>query len=276
MKKAFVLSFLCIGSMLCLTGCNKKDTSDSTTTEQYYAKNEVTEMTSEDAEDEPSTIAQNEDESVTTETPIEYSNYSFNVDNDTNATENLTEETISIDGKLISFPCDYQHLKSVFSKLYVEQVDDLTGETKTIELDETQYKSINLLTLMYKPTTGYGSVKFIIRSIDGSNTNINNLTCNEVILAGNTTSNDKLMTLALKDNIHFGSTIDDIKNAFGNVPSLYNVYDNDSFVIKYIGDETGHEYYFSGKTGGLANIDLKFNMIQTTQDQNSNIDDEED
>ena len=78
------------------------------------------------------------------------------------------------------------------------------------------------------------------------------------------------MTVALYKNIHFGSTVEDIKNAYGKVTNLYNVYDNNSFVIEYISDETGNQYYFSGKSGGLSNINLKYNLNATINNETNN------
>lgn len=266
MNIKYILLFSMFTLLLCFTGC-KKNTNEDTTTEEYYAKNEVTSATSE----EETLTTTEELTELTTEEPISPLEYKFNVIDDINANENLSYDTISIDGKLISFPCDYNHLKSVFNNFYISKFEN-NGKNQYIdvELNEDDYKDITNIKILYKPTTGYGKVEFTLVSPDDTNTSITNCICNEVTLSGNDISDEQLMTIALYKNIHFGSTVEDIKNAYGKVTNLYNVYDNNSFVIEYISDETGNQYYFSGKSGGLSNINLKYNLNTTINNETNN------
>ncbi len=267
-KKILLISGLVVLSSLCLTGCKKK--SDvSSTSERYYAKNDTSEQTTEEPIDDTTTVT--EEPSSTDDTEIENVDpleYKYNVDDDSNSNENLSKDTISIDGKLISFPCEYTHLKDIFDKLYVSEIDSLSNEVKYTKFNEKDYSNIDGLDLIYKPTTGEGNVTFTLVSPDGNKTSIDKCICNEVNLSVSGISNKKLMTIALPNNIHFGSTVKDIKSYYGKVVTTYNEYKNNSFVIEYTNDS--NDYYFSGKSGGLSEVILKYNIDTTNNTEHSN------
>ena len=73
------------------------------------------------------------------------------------------------------------------------------------------------------------------------------------------TENTELMTLSLKDNIHFGSSADEILASYGEVTSDYTNDDKGSFYINYKPDDTNNDYSFFGTNNGLVQIDFKYN-----------------
>ena len=235
--------------ILLLTGCNKNEDS-STEINNNYAKNEV--ATTEDTEDAPVVITDATTESTTTEEWTESEN-TYNVDEDINANNaEITNSNISIDGKMINFPCSYNDIKKLFGKLYVELPKD-----QLEEVDESQLQSISNIQLRAIPETGTGIISFSFYS--DNKTSIDKCICNEISVSGNTTEDTKLMTVALPGNIKFGSTADDIIKQFGKVYDEYNNDDNGGFSILYKPDGTYNEYYFNGSNYGLDQFIFTYN-----------------
>lgn len=250
--KKYLLLFLISFSFIILISCGK-DNGEEVIDDHNYAVNEVVDD-NEDEEDieettEPTTTEEEYTEEVEEFIPKENT---YNVVDDVNAqNENLSKYTISIDGKLLTFPCTYAEIKEAFGTLYTIEFDNY------VEVNEEDYTDITYLGVNVKPETGSGYINFIFMS--DTPTSLTNCKCKELIVSGMTKDNEKLMTIALEDNIHFGSTVDDIFNTYGKVTKEYTN-KNGSFMIHYITDnEYKNEYYFYGANYGLEQIDLIFN-----------------
>lgn len=265
MKK---LKLLLICSILCfsITGCGKSEEDETTSEKHAYATNETFDKhsTTESTESQQgyiidgTTESNDSTEAITEkkEDLIDYKYYKeqklqFNVDEDVNAKSeainNTKNGTLSIDGKLLTLPCTYQTLKDTFGKVYIE-IPDSDGLAEIT--DPKLYNNISDATLAIYPTTGDGEVKFTLTS--NKNTSLDQMICNKVELKGYTYTDKKLFTCSIQDDIHFGSSLSQVKNSLGTR------FDAD---LEHQNSDTGYyDYTYSGKNdnGDKYQINLTF------------------
>ena len=153
--------------------------------------------------------------------------------------------TISIDGKLIALPCDYSYLAEKFDGFYTKQIQkyttyvDVTGEEVGTEFE-----------VYTNPTTGDGTIKFILKSKDGNESPITQMECVGFELEGGNYEGTKVFTCALPNWISFGSTIDEVYEYFGKDTERKSyskdggsefmlIYELDDMSLKFIGYDSG-------------------------------------
>ncbi len=219
---------------------------DATNLAHNYVTNSTTETTT-----EVTTI--NTTEATTEEITTEYipPKMYFTVDEDKNKdNKDISYNTISIDGKIVTFPCSYEDIKNIFGTLYVNY-----GK-QTIEVNESDYTDITSLECEVIPTTGQGLISF--KFISDKATDLKNCKCTEVSLCSTSyDENDQLYTISLLGNLHWGSTKDDIYSVYGKVPEEYHTTSTNDYQIYYKIDK--NEYYFYGDKDRLYQVTFKYN-----------------
>lgn len=253
--RKLTLFMIALVTIISLTSCENKEESSSQENANYYAVNSTKDRDKiGEAQEQNSSRA--ETTTTTTTMSIEdiYKYYdikpnTYNVTADVNEDKVVKINNISIDGKLISFPCDYKTLKDQF-ELYTEQYNKYITE---IPIDETAKQ--NLLEVHAKPTTGKGNIIFMFTSEEP--TTIDKMTCKQVILTASNTNNDKLMTIALPNKIRFGSTYEDI---IKNSDKSYKSEQSSNWKYTESLEDEKCVIRYSGVDGGLNSINITFDV----------------
>ena len=256
MKKILIvgLSLLMAVSMV---ACGKKDDEPEEIypEEHNYAQNEVVEKpveeeTTEDVTPTTVVVEEPEEEEDTWEhLDIVPKEMMYNVVDDVNMNEVIDMNTISIDGKLTAFPCDYTYLSEKFGPFYIEEVGkylikkDVTGE------EVGTYFEVHAT-----PTTGDGNIIFKFKS--DTETTISNMKCVGYKLQAGNNSGDKLMTCALPNWINFGSAKESIYEQFGQNTKSGSYAKKGSFMLYYSFEE--YDINFVGYNDGLYIIDVEY------------------
>ncbi len=212
--KLFLVMMLLVMMSIAIISCGKEDT-EETEESHNYAVNEVKDMTeSEELETETDLWSQytEESESETAETIViaDPLPMTFNTTVDANASYILDMNAISMDGHIIAFPCDFNYLRDIFGELYLVEYPSsnsvLTGDEEGTYIDAT-----------FNPTTGYGVVTFKFKSPNDTTCKLTDMICYGFEAFGGNNYNDPVMTIALPNNIMFGSSISEIRDYFGSV-----------------------------------------------------------
>lgn len=214
MKKLLVLG-LTLLMMLSLAACKKEEEPEEIYPEHKYAENELVETTETEEPSEETTVAPTVEPTTETTTEeekyqIEFHDMIYNTSDDVHMNDVRDMNTISIDGKLIALPCDYSYLAEKFDGFYTKQIQkyttyiDITGEEVGTEFE-----------IYTNPTTGDGTIKFILKSKDGNEVPITQMECVGFELEGGNYEGTKVFTCALPNWISFGSTIDEVYEYFG-------------------------------------------------------------
>lgn len=240
--------------IIILSGCSNRQNDNSSEIKKDYAVNKVTTSVTTEA-----SLAENTTSEITTTAEsiiIDEQEFSYNVDDDVNANKITSLNSISIDGKICSFPVTYTNLKANFGNLYTT-IQNRYGVIFN-DIDETAIAKE--FSVEAKPTTGQGTIRFIFTSDEP--TTIDKMICKQVILFGGSLDNSKSMTIALPGNIHFGSTYKEIVDVF-STPTVQEFSgeedDNKSnFNLLYQFDNLNCDCTFVGYDGGLNSIILNF------------------
>lgn len=255
MKKFGILALILILS-ISMTACGNKtvDENDSTDlSNKNWAVNDVSEQTDKDVDidDDGGLYYSDEEETETKDIPtIEHRVYSYNVDEDPKAKDVEKFDKISIDGKLMSFPCTYDDVKKNFNFLY-EIVSNRYVQDK-LELDP-EMEAFNV-EAHADGESGLGKITFYFKSADDNGSKLKDMICYKVAINAETFNNEKLMTLGLPHNITFGSSYEDIFE-------LYQTYKIDSNMSD---DETGWTYKIKTDDGiyvSFIGIDNGLNSV---------------
>lgn len=247
----------------------KKQVEEKIPDTHNYAQNDVADKTTEDNDynedyDEDEEVEPTTHSEVTTE---EEAKAVFNTQTDANAEsdqldtynpDNITS-TVSIDGKLITFPCSYQTLKDTFGELKIFTIVGYENIDTATSSDATLNKS-NILTVYATPTTGEGTIAFTLVAKSENETNLEDKICIGGTFGNETYLEDvKLMTIALENNISFGATADEIRAVYGrNSGNSYKNKDNDPYyTITY--DKKNYKLVFTGSRDS-AGVKRLFNV----------------
>lgn len=255
----FSVIFLVIG-IYYINEYNKAQKQINEANQSIYAINPTEEQTTENITD-ITTVVEIEDttETVdeTTSIPItEISEYTFNVSEDANADRTDIDWTnISIDGKMVTFPCTYNVLKQTFGTFYAT---DVVGKVDK-EVVPSEVGLVTEYTVKVTPTTGTGLIYFTFTADEP--TELTNCLCTGVSVSSMSTSNAPLITTTLRGGVHFGSTAEEIldPNAYEKVTESYSNKSGD-FEIHY--KKLGYEMSFYGINGGLYSFKFDFNAYE--------------
>lgn len=247
MRKFLLVSLITITTLLSLTACGKKE-ENSTEESSNYATNEV--INSETDSEEETTNDTEVISTVESTTEYEVKDEIYNTKDDAHVNDVKDINTISIDGNLIGFPCDYNYLSSIFTDLYMTGYVGKFNTTFDVDLEtkDTEF------TIYANPKTGEGTIRFLFKSDDNKPKTIAEMKCYEVYVVGGNTSGNKVMTVALPQNIKFGSTYENITNVFGKPNKEETSNGKTDFRLKYVLENA--TYNFIGYDGGLYTIDL--------------------
>lgn len=162
--------------------------------------------------------------------------------------------TILIDGHKLTLPCSYQDIVNTFGEPYKSYKDGMYIEYVKDTLD--YYTNITQESFNVDVKSGKGTIKFIFTSSEP--TDIKNCKCTGFMLSALEYSDVKLFDFSLNNNIHFGSSLNDILTTY---PTLANsVTENKNlgeFNIFY--DNNDYSVSMYGINNGLysVSIDLK-------------------
>lgn len=254
MKKICMLG-LSLLMVVSMAACGKTEEPEITP-KHNYAENDVVDKPKEEkvtttSGNEVEVIVMDEPEEEAKPTIAEPLDMYYNVTDDPNMNSVLDMTTVSIDGKMVAFPCNYDYLVEKFGSFYTESVGKYIIKT---DVDETTYAtSIDVKT---EPTSGEGSITFKFRSSDGTEKPITELTCVGFTLQAGSNYNEKLMTCALPNWISFGSSPEQIQEYFTEIPKNDSFVKTDSFMLFYEYDE--YDLRFVGYDGGLYSIDVTY------------------
>lgn len=150
--------------------------------------------------------------------------------------------TILVDGHKLTLPCSYQDIVNNFGELYNENFDESV---------DTTYEAFTKTA-----STGKGSIVFIFTSNEP--TNIKNCKCTGIILSALEYSNAKLFDFSLNNDIHFGSSLNDILTTY---PTLQKYVEEEKSVGSFniIYKNIDYKVTMTGLNNGLysVSIDLK-------------------
>lgn len=252
MKKYFVIGLALLTT--CLVGCSKSEPEESVIIEENYAVNETKPADSKaEYNGEPEVPVTTEVKTEPATIPHEpRKKYTFNTEEDINALDVKDMNTISIDGKMISFPCDYSDLKKEFElyQIAYSRVGDIP-----MDVNETD-KNITF-SIFATPTTGDGRIEFIFTSKNNESQTINDMICREVNLSVDSTDNEKLMTFALPNDIVFGSSYETIRDTYYYF-DMHEMNDtSDVWLLKTLSDED-YVITFHGNDRGLVMLNIRY------------------
>ena len=258
------LLILLICSSLLFVACGKNEDIIQTEDEHNYAINEVS--TQQNEETETDTVEETTDiiiatEETTEEThePIIAQDMYYNMDPDVNLGYLTDFYTISIDNKLISFPCDYNYLVEKFGTLYTQDLSDINESYFPLDITEKS----NYFNIYALPQSGSGIINF--EFVGDTEDTIDHLTCKKISILGGNNTNDKIMSCALPYNLSFGSSYTDIINALGkstDSKSFVRNNENDFMLFYKIDSEYNKnaiDLQLSGYDGGLFIITITYN-----------------
>lgn len=256
--KKLILFMTIFASMISFSSCGNKQDSSTQEQTEYYAVNDVknrdrTGQIEEQHTDSVATSSEAESEdpfaNMTYEEIKKYydiEDHTFNVVKDVNADKVTDMNTISIDGKLISFPVDYKTLKDKF-ELYTEAYQKYTY-TEPVDEKSTQ----TLMEVHAKPTTGTGIIIFVFTSDEPKT--ISEMTCKQVILTGSATDNSQLMTIALPYGITFGCSYEDVQT--DKDTQHYETTESENW--KYTIKDDSYSVSYSGISNKLYSVNITY------------------
>lgn len=252
MRKLILISLIFIISLVCVA-CNK-DEKPIETSEGNYASNATAESTEEnETNDNLTTIIESESETQETTTAFElYENKMlYNVEDDINKSEVVDFDTISVDGKLISMPCSYDYLHEKFGDFYT-----IVQSKYELSMQPIDVSSIGTSFIVNaKPTTGDGTIELYFYSTEP--TTIDKMTCKGISVYGGNTTNEKLMTLALPNNITFGMSGPEIRDILGDSHKINSQNaDNNDFCYQYFLDK--YDIFIMGYDNGLYQFKITY------------------
>ncbi|MBQ8218589.1 MAG: hypothetical protein IJZ79_02465 [Bacilli bacterium] len=262
--KRFLVVGLMMLTILSLTACNKEEDPTSTA-EPNYAINETKDTTEEDTTEEniePSTTIESTTEEIVEEEIIipEAKDQIYNVKPDQYAQDVRDMSTISIDGKLIGFPCTYKYVTEVFGQLntveYAKYGSIYTPVDETIT--STSFE------VYATPVTGAGQIRFTFRSADDTPVTITEMSCAEIMVQGGNTTGEEVMTFALPQSITFGSTLDDLLDVYGVSNATHSESDNNAadYRIRFVFEDLHQCYEFTGYDNGLFIAKINYNYTE--------------
>ena len=253
MKRILLLT-LSMLMIIAITACSKKKEEPTTEENNNYAVNEVKEDTEEE-EDTEDELSEN-----TTEEEFVAKDQVYNVKQDKYAKDIVDMTTISIDGKVIGFPCTYQYAVEIFGQLNAQLSNKYTITYTPV--DETLVdKSFEVYVL---PTTGEGTIKLKFTADEDKAATITEMKCTEVTLKGGNTEGTEIMTCALPNSLTFGSTYEDIKNTFNddNITHYETTHNDTEYRIRYAYPELNQCYEFTGHDNGLYIVTANYNYSE--------------
>lgn len=283
-KKNIIIIISCVLVAICLCVSiflNKNKDQGDTEDNQQYAQQDVDATTEENLEVEALTYETKTEERTTEDYSSELM-ATFNVKDDVNANnpniKNYNSEsgkgTISIDGKLVTFPCTYDELASIFklytaieNPIYTSSATDASStdahvsqaiidEPYIVESDtiKDSYSSSEQYLFAY-PETGVGEIRFKFISKTNDKQLLKNLICIGTELTAFDLENNELFTISLSDNIHFGSTAEEIRDAYGHI-SGNDYYNKNKIFNLYYGTNKDDDYSFTfyGYNDGLTHV----------------------
>jgi len=252
----FTIIFLVVG-IYYINKYNEAQKAIKEAQQSIYAINPTEEQTTETNNTTTSDITTVvETENTTETTVVELPEYTFNVGEDANADRTDIDWTnISIDGKMVTFPCTYSVLQQTFGTFYTT---DTVGRVDK-EVIPSEIGLVTKYTVKVTPTTGTGLIYFIFTADEP--TELTNCLCTGVSVSSMSTSNAPLITTTLRGGIHFGSTAEEIldPNAYEKITESYSNKGGD-FEIHY--KKLGYEMSFYGINGGLYSFEFDFNAYE--------------
>lgn len=273
MKK---IKLLVLGLCVCsLVGCGKKNEDTETTTDYELATQntwETTEETTEDVSTESTSSSNTSandtstgdttEEDITTEDSIKKIQYNATgddlyekeKDSITNQDEKTNTSVILVDGHKLVLPCTFSDIENTFGTVYVSD-GPINTPAKDIDRTFTQ-KWASVV-----PSNGEGDIMFRFTSDEPAK--ITDCMCTGVDLTAIDFEENKLFSFSMKNNIHFGSTMDEIIDTYGKVhdESRHTQdYKNGSFYLKYGGySDSSYSLEFYGLNDGLYRVVLTRN-----------------
>jgi hypothetical protein len=252
----FTIIFLVVG-IYYINKYNEAQKAIKEAQQSIYAINPTEEQTTETNNTTTSDITTVvETENTTETTVVELPEYTFNVGEDANADRTDIDWTnISIDGKMVTFPCTYSVLQQTFGTFYTT---DTVGKVDK-EVIPSEIGLVTKYTVKVTPTTGTGLIYFTFTADEP--TELTNCLCTGVSVSSMSTSNAPLITTTLRGGIHFGSTAEEIldPNAYEKITESYSNKGGD-FEIHY--KKLGYEMSFYGINGGLYSFEFDFNAYE--------------
>lgn len=256
MKKILVLG-LSLLMAVSMAACGKEEEPEEIYPEHNYAQNDIVEKPEETTDTSTATPTQivldeppEEEEEVWEHLEIVPQEMVYNVTDDVNMNEVRDMTTISIDGKLTAFPCDYEYLSEKFGTFYIEEVGKYLIKTDVTGDEVGTYFEVHAT-----PTTGEGTIIFKFKS--DTETKLSNMECVGYKLQAGNNSGDKLMTCALPNWINFGSSIESIREQFGQNTKSGSYSKKGSFMLYYSFED--YDINFVGYDDGLYIIDVTYN-----------------
>ena len=153
--------------------------------------------------------------------------------------------TILVDGHKLTLPCSYQDIVNTFGEPYKSYKDGMYIEYVKDTLD--YYTNITQESFNVDVKSGKGSIKFIFTSSDP--TDIKNCKCTGFMLSALEYSDVKLFDFSLNNNIHFGSSLNDILTTYPplansvtenkNLGEFNIFYDNNDYSVSMYGINNG-------------------------------------
>ena len=172
--------------------------------------------------------------------------------------EELSDYTISIDNKLLTFPCAYTTIKEQFTLYNLEQING-----NMIPFSDDSVVFYDGLTVTAFPEKGSGAIFFTF-----SGDSYENAMCTQVDVSGSVFAEEQVMPVALKNGMAFGSNLSDVLRTFtldydkGHYYT-FNGSDEEQIMKVYDGTNT---YYFYGRNNNL--IHFRFIYGEEVGDRN--------
>lgn len=282
MRKYKILCILLLIPLL-LCSCGKKE-EEETTEDTPYAQNEVRDQTTEEEEEtteEVTTTSEDDGGSASSKNPnlipssdgksyydssVKDITYDSEGDSKYNQEKNKLNNydsktntcTMLLEGHVLTLPCTYDDIVNNFGDLYTETwgVASATSSQVYVKDNLSAYENVTSVDLTVTPKTGNGVILFTFTSSEPKP--IQECLCTKVSLYG--IMDGKLLEFSLEDNIHFGSSIDDVFEAYGKVPygDNYTYEDSiDKFYVHYGADEDNYSLEIYGLNGGVSKVVLE-------------------
>lgn len=156
----------------------------------------------------------------------------------------IDDYTISIDNKVITFPCKYATIKELFT-LY-------DGRDVEVPREFDEVVTGTDIPLFAYPENGAGYIVFTF-----SGNSLEELTCYQVSVSGvSYEENQKVMPVALKGKVDFGTNLQEIIDTFD--PDTTRTFDGDGNV-QYMTITSGNNtFYYYGKNYQLFQFIFKY------------------
>lgn len=254
MKKSILVGLAMLVT-LSFAACNDDENSTSSGTDlegKNWAVNDVVEESSENLQAAQTNVNVKPTETTTTTFELpEFKDYVYKSKDDPNVGKIDSFETISIDGKLISFRESYAEVEKKF-KLYQEQITPYG--MSLVEVDKTY--DVEYISVKTTAESGQGTVTLSFASKTGSPDKIDNLILSGIFMSGGNTEGKDVMTICLPGDVKFGDdmkTVSDNIELFGVDEELQD--DETTWSIFGTSDENIRVSLY-GVDGGLKNIKL--------------------